>query len=302
MPQERSHNSVPLRYAWLAIAAAVVTIAIKSTAYVLTGSVGLLSDALESLVNLAGAVMALSMLTVAGRPEDEDHAHGHGKAEYFSSGFEGGLIVIAALGIAAAAVDRLITPRELHQLGIGLAVSFSAAVVNLGAAIVLLRAARKHRSVTLEASGHHLLTDVWTSLGVLAGVGLVLLSGKTWLDPVVAIVFSVNIFVTGWRIVTDSVHGLMDASLPPAEIEQIKEILTRYETDVVRYHALRTRRAGTRRFVTMHVLVPGVWSVKQAHDLVETMERELHEALPSLSVTTHIEPIEDPAAWADQTL
>jgi cation diffusion facilitator family transporter len=291
-----------LRYAWLAIAAAVVTIAIKSTAYVMTGSVGLLSDALESLVNLAGAVMALSMLTVAGRPEDEDHAHGHGKAEYFSSGFEGGLIVIASFGIAAAAVDRLITPRELHQLGIGLVVSFSAALVNLGAAIVLLRASRKHRSVTLEASGHHLLTDVWTSLGVLAGVGLVLLSGKTWLDPVVAIVFSVNIFVTGWRIVTSSVHGLMDASLPPAEIEQIKAILTRYETDVVRYHALRTRRAGTRRFVTMHVLVPGVWSVKQAHDLVETMERELHEALPSLSVTTHIEPIEDPAAWADQVL
>lgn len=302
MPQERTHNSVPLRYAWLAIAAAVVTIAIKSAAYVMTGSVGLLSDALESLVNLAGAVMALSMLTVAGRPEDEDHAHGHGKAEYFSSGFEGGLIVIASLGIAAAAVDRLITPRELHQLGIGLVVSFSAALVNLGAAIVLLRASRKHRSVTLEASGHHLLTDVWTSLGVLAGVGLVLLSGKTWLDPVVAIVFSVNIFVTGWRIVTGSVHGLMDASLPPAEIEQIKAILTRYETDVVRYHALRTRRAGTRRFVTMHVLVPGVWSVKQAHDLVETMERELHEELPSLSVTTHIEPIEDPAAWADQAL
>lgn len=299
---ERPHTVAPLKYAWLAIAAAVVTIAMKSTAYVMTGSVGLLSDALESLVNLAGAVMALAMLNVAGRPEDEDHAHGHGKAEYFSSGFEGGLIVIAALGIAAAAVDRLITPRELHQLGVGLAVSFCAAIVNLVAALVLRRAAKAHRSVTLEASSHHLLTDVWTSIGVLAGVGLVLISGKTWLDPVVAIIFAVNIFFTGWRIVTDSVHGLMDVSLPSSEIEQIRAILGRYESEDVRYHALRTRRAGTRRFVTMHVLVPGEWSVKQGHDLVETIEVELHEALPSLSVITHIEPIEDPVAWADQSL
>jgi len=293
---------VPLKFAWLAIAAALVTIAIKSAAYVLTGSVGLLSDALESLVNLAGAVMALAMLTVAGRPEDEDHAHGHGKAEYFSSGFEGGLIIIAALGIAAAAIDRLLTPRELHQLGIGLAVSFSAALVNLAVAIVLLRAAKKHRSVTLEASGHHLLTDVWTSLGVLAGVGLVMISGKVWLDPVVALIFAVNIFLTGWRIVTDSVHGLMDASLPATEIEEIRKILGRFECDEVRYHALRTRRAGMRRFVTMHVLVPGAWSVQKGHDLVENIESELNEALPSLSVITHIEPIEDPAAWADQSL
>lgn len=299
---ERPHTVAPLKYAWLAIAAAVVTIAIKSAAYLMTGSVGLLSDALESLVNLAGAVMALAMLTVAGRPEDEDHAYGHGKAEYFSSGFEGGLIAIAALGIAAAAIDRLITPRELHQLGVGLAVSFSAALVNLGAALVLLRASKKHRSVTLEASGHHLLTDVWTSLGVLAGVGLVLISGKTWLDPVVALVFAANIFVTGWRIVTESVRGLMDAALPAAEITAIKSVLERFESEEVRYHALRTRRAGTLRFVTMHVLVPGAWSVKQGHDLVDRIEGELHEALPSLSITIHIEPIEDPAAWADQAL
>ncbi|MCM2314460.1 MAG: cation diffusion facilitator family transporter [Thermoanaerobaculia bacterium] len=299
---ERPHTVAPLKYAWIAIAAAVATIAIKSTAYLLTGSVGLLSDALESLVNLAGAVMALAMLTVAGRPEDEDHAYGHGKAEYFSSGFEGGLIAIAALGIAAAAIDRLITPRELHQLGIGLAVSFSAALVNLGAALVLLSASKKHRSVTLEASGHHLLTDVWTSLGVLAGVGLVFISGKVWLDPIVALVFAANIFVTGWRIVTESVRGLMDASLPAEEIARIKSVLARFETDEVRYHALRTRRAGTLRFVTMHVLVPGAWSVKQGHDLVDTIERELHEALPSLSIIIHIEPIEDPAAWADQGL
>lgn len=299
---ERPHTAAPLKYAWLAIAAAVVTIAIKSIAYLMTGSVGLLSDALESLVNLAGAVMALAMLTVAGRPEDEDHAYGHGKAEYFSSGFEGGLIAIAAIGIAAAAVDRLITPRELHQLGIGLVVSFSAALVNLGVALVLLRASKKHRSVTLEASGHHLLTDVWTSLGVLAGVGLVLISGKAWLDPVVALVFAANIFVTGWRIVAESVRGLMDAALPTEEIARIKAVLARFETEEVRYHALRTRRAGTLRFVTMHVLVPGAWSVKQGHDLVDTIERELHEALPSLSIIIHIEPIEDPAAWADQAL
>lgn len=302
MERDHSHRGVPLKYAWLAIAAAVITITMKSTAYVMTGSVGLLSDALESLVNLAGAVMALAMLTVAGRPEDEEHAHGHGKAEYFSSGFEGGLIIIASLGIAAAAIDRLITPRELHQLGIGLAVSFCAAIVNLVGALILRRVAKTHRSVTLEASSHHLLTDVWTSVGVLAGVGMVMVSGKAWLDPVVAIVFAVNIFLTGWRIVTDSVHGLMDISLPPAELEQIKSVLGHYESDEVRYHALRTRRAGTRRFVTMHVLVPGAWSVKQGHDLVDRIESELNEALPSLSVITHIEPIEDPAAWTDQEL
>jgi cation diffusion facilitator family transporter len=297
-----AEGSVPLRFAWLSIAAAVVTIAIKSIAYLMTGSVGLLSDALESLVNLAGAVMALAMLTVAGRPEDEDHAHGHGKAEYFSSGFEGGLIAIAALGIAAAAVDRLITPRELHQLGAGVAVSFGAALINLAVALVLLRASKKHRSVTLEASGHHLMTDVWTSLGVLVGVGLVMISGKAWLDPIVALVFAVNIFITGFRIVKDSVLGLMDASLPPDEMEKIRATLKGFESDEVQYHALRTRRAGTKRFATMHLLVPGAWSVQKGHDLVEQIEDALHAQLPGFSVVVHVEPIEDPAAWADQTL
>ncbi|MBI2215435.1 MAG: cation transporter [Acidobacteria bacterium] len=302
MSEDTAHGGVPLRYAWLSIAAAIVTITIKSIAYVMTGSVGLLSDALESLVNLAGAVMALAMLTVAGRPEDEDHAHGHGKAEYFSSGFEGGLIVIAALGIAAAAVDRLITPRELHELGAGIAVSFSAALINLAVALVLLRAAKKHNSVTLEASGHHLMTDVWTSLGVLVGVGLVIVSGSSWLDPVVALVFAANIFRTGWRIVSASVSGLMDASLPAEELETIRAALKNFENDRVRYHALRTRRAGTKRFATMHLLVPGAWSVQKGHDLVEEIERTLRNALPGFSVVIHLEPIEDPAAWEDQTL
>ncbi|MFA6957405.1 MAG: cation diffusion facilitator family transporter [Thermoanaerobaculia bacterium] len=302
MNERIAEGSVPLRFAWLSIAAAVVTIAIKSIAYLMTGSVGLLSDALESLVNLAGAVMALAMLTVAGRPEDEDHAHGHGKAEYFSSGFEGGLIAIAALGIAAAAVDRLITPRELHQLGAGVAVSFGAALINLAVALVLLRASKKHRSVTLEASGHHLMTDVWTSLGVLVGVGLVMISGKAWLDPIVALVFAVNIFITGFRIVKDSVLGLMDASLPPDEMEKIRATLKGFESDEVQYHALRTRRAGTKRFATMHLLVPGAWSVQKGHDLVEQIEDALHAQLPGFSVVVHVEPIEDPAAWADQTL
>jgi len=297
-----AEGSVPLRFAWLSIAAAVVTIAIKSIAYLMTGSVGLLSDALESLVNLAGAVMALAMLTVAGRPEDEDHAHGHGKAEYFSSGFEGGLIAIAALGIAAAAIDRLITPRELHQLGAGVAVSFGAALINLAVALVLMRAAKKHRSVTLEASGHHLMTDVWTSLGVLVGVGLVMLSGKAWLDPIVALVFAANIFITGFKIVRESVFGLMDASLPPDEMEKIRATLKGFESDEVQYHALRTRRAGTKRFATMHLLVPGAWSVQQGHDLVEQIEDALHDQLPGFSVVVHVEPIEDPAAWADQAL
>jgi len=290
------------RYAWLSIAAALATMALKGVAYLITGSVGLLSDALESLVNLAGALMALAMLSVAARPPDEDHAYGHGKAEYFSAGAEGALIVIAALSIAVAAVERLLHPRPLEQLGLGLAVSVVAALLNLGVALVLLRAARTHRSATLQASSHHLMTDVWTTAGVLVGVGLVAVTGWLVLDPLVAIFVAVNIVWTGSRILRDSVAGLMDAALPASELAVLRQLLDRYAVEGVEYHALRTRRAGANRFVSVHVLVPPDWSVQQGHDLLERIEAEIRRALPPVSVLTHLEPIGDPAAMSDLDL
>jgi cation diffusion facilitator family transporter len=290
------------RFAWLSIGAALATMALKTLAYYLTGSVGLLSDAMESLVNLAGALMALSMLTVAARPADEDHPYGHGKAEYFSAGVEGTLILVAAASIAYAAVQRLLHPRALEQLGLGLAVSVVASLVNLVVALILLKAARAHRSATLSANAHHLLTDVWTSVGVLVGVGAVALTGWQSLDPLVAIAVAVNIVWTGTRIVRDSVYGLMDAALPVTELELLKKLLDRYVGEGVHYHALRTRQSGARRFVSLHVLVPGEWSVQHGHDTLERIEADIRRALPPATVFTHLEPIGDPAAMNDLDL
>ena len=290
------------RFAWLSIGAALATMALKTLAYYLTGSVGLLSDAMESLVNLAGALMALSMLTVAARPADEDHPYGHGKAEYFSAGVEGTLILVAAASIAYAAVQRLLHPRALEQLGLGLAVSVVASLVNLVVALILLKAARAHRSATLSANAHHLLTDVWTSVGVLVGVGAVALTGWQSLDPLVAIAVAANIVWTGTRIVRDSVYGLMDAALPVTELELLKKLLDRYGGEGVHYHALRTRQSGARRFVSLHVLVPGEWSVQHGHDTLERIEADIRRALPPVTVFTHLEPIDDPAAMNDLDL
>ena len=300
--QQLTDRSSLKRFAWLSIAAAIATIALKALAYLLTGSVGLLSDALESFVNLAGALMAFSMLSLAARPADANHAYGHGKAEYFSSGVEGGLILIAAASIAVAAVDRLFNPRPLEQLGIGLGVSVVASAINLGVGVVLMRAARQYESITLEANAHHLMTDVWTSAGVLVGVGAVALTGWLWLDPVVALAVAVNIVWTGVRIVRSSILGLMDTALPEAEQARIVDILEGYVSDEVQYHALRTRRAGPRRFVSVHVLVPGEWTVDRGHELLERIEAELRGALPMMSVLTHLEPLGDPAAWDDLDL
>jgi cation diffusion facilitator family transporter len=290
------------RFAWLSIAAAIATMALKAAAYHFTGSVGLLSDALESLVNLAGALMALAMLAVAARPPDEDHAYGHSKAEYFSAGAEGALIVIAALSIAVAAVDRLLHPQPIQQVGLGLAVSVVAALLNLAVAIVLLRASRRHRSATLQASAHHLLTDVWTTAGVLVGVGAVALTGWLVLDPLVAIAVAVNIVWAGGRILRESVAGLMDAALPVSEQRVLRNLLDGYAAEGIEYHALRTRRAGAHRFVSVHVLVPGDWSVQQGHDLLERIESDVRRALPPVTVLTHLEPLGDPAAMSDQDL
>ncbi len=284
------------KFAWLSIAAAIATIIMKTVAYLVTGSVGLLSDALESLVNLVGAIMALAMLTIAARPADDDHAYGHGKAEYFSSGVEGGLILVAALGIGITAVDRLLHPRPLEQIGLGLAVSVGASLVNLGAALILLRTAKQHQSITLRANAHHLLTDVWTSAGVVAGVGAVALTGWQWLDPVVALVVAGNIIWTGGRIVRDSVSGLMDTALPADELKIVCDILDRLKQDGIDYHDLRTRCAGARRFVSVHVLVPGAWTVQRGHTFVERIESDIGRALPDTEVITHLESIEDPAS------
>jgi cation diffusion facilitator family transporter len=290
------------RFAWLSIGAALLTMALKALAYWLTGSVGLLSDALESIVNLVGGFVALAMLTVAARPADEDHAYGHGKAEYFSSGVEGALILVAAIGIAAAAIQRLSHPRELEQLGLGIVLSGLSSLVNLGVALLLLRVGRARRSITLEANAHHLLTDVWTSVGVLLGITLVAASGWQWLDPAVALVVAANILWTGGRIVWRSIAGLMDPALAPAERQLIDEVLGNYRSAEIQFHAVLTRQAGPHRFVSMHVLVPGDWTVHRGHQLAERIEAEIRAKLPYSNVFTHLESLDDPASWDDQLL
>jgi cation diffusion facilitator family transporter len=299
---EPTDRSFLKRFAWLSIAAALTTIALKSLAYQLTGSVGLLSDALESFVNLAGAVVALAMLSVAARPADEDHAYGHTKAEYFSSGVEGTLIVLAAASIAVAAVRRFFSPQPLEQVGLGLGVSVAASLVNLGVALVLLRAGRRYQSITLDANARHLLTDVWTSGGVLAGVGLVALTGWLSLDPSVALLVAANIVWTGTRILRKSVLGLMDTALPAHEVDAVRRAIDASLAPGVEYHALRTRQSGARRFVSLHVLVPGEWTVHAGHELLERIEAGIRRAVPHVTVLTHLESLDDPRSWDDQAL
>ncbi|MBI5876038.1 MAG: cation transporter [Chloroflexi bacterium] len=290
------------RFAWLSLGAAVCTIGLKSVAYMLTGSVGLLSDALESFVNLVGALMALAMLTIAARPADEDHAYGHDKAEYFSSGVEGTLILVAALSIGVAAIQRLTAPRPLEQIGLGLIVSLMASLINLGAALYLMRTAKRYTSITLEANAQHLLTDVWTSIGVLAGVGAVALTGWEALDSLVAILVAANILWTGFQLVGRSVLGLMDTSLPHADLETLQKALDPFAAADVQFHALRTRQSGARQFVFLHVLVPGEWTIRRGHQLLEKIEASIRRVLPGANVSTHIEPLDEPASWDDVPL
>lgn len=290
------------RFARLSIAAAVVTIALKTAAYFITGSVGLLSDAIESGVNLIGGIMALAMLTIAARPADEDHAYGHSKAEYFSSGVEGGLILVAAVSIGVAAVMRLVTPAPLEDIGAGLLVSVVASAINLGVALVILRAGRRHNSITLEANAHHLLTDVWTSVGVLAGVGLVAWTHWNWLDPAVALLVAANIVRTGVDILRRSISGLMDTAVSPEDLAVVRKVLQDHAANGVQFHALRTRQAGARKFVSMHVLVPGGWTVQHGHELLDRIEGDIRRALPDTVVFTHLESLDDPASWDDEAL
>jgi cation diffusion facilitator family transporter len=290
------------RLAWLSIGAAVVTIGLKLAAWRLTGSVGLLSDALESFVNLVAAVMMLVMITIAARPPDERHAFGYDKAEYFASGAEGALILLAAAAIGWAAVGRLLHPQPLERAGLGLAISLLASGVNLAVARVLLAAGRRHHSIALEADGHHLMTDVWTSAGVVAGIGLVAATGWLPLDPLVALAVAAQIVWTGAKLVRRSWKGLLDAALPPAELQAVHAVLERHAAEEIRFHAVRTRQAGARRFVSMHVLVPGAWTVSRGHDLLERIEDEVRRAIPNANLSTHLEAIEDPASFEDQDL
>jgi cation diffusion facilitator family transporter len=290
------------RFAWLSIAAALGAIALKGIAWRLTGSVGLLSDALESLVNLAGAVMALAMLTIAEQPADDRHAYGHGKAEYFSSGFEGLLILIAAIVIGISATERLLHPEPLSGVGVGLVVSIAASILNFIVARILLAAGRERRSPTLEADARHLMTDVWTSAGVVVGVGATVLTGWLWLDPLIALLVAANIVWTGWKLIHQSTSGLMDGALPPQDHARVMDILARYRAEGIDYHALRTRESGARRFVELHVLVPGAWTVRRGHDLAERLESDIRGALSHTTVITHVEPLEDPVSREDIAL
>jgi cation diffusion facilitator family transporter len=287
------------RFAWLSIGAALTTIIMKSVAYWLTGSISLLSDAVESLVNLVGALMALGMLTIAARPPDGDHAFGHSKAEYFASSVEGILIFGAAIAIAYTAVDRLFSPRPLDQVSIGLIVSTGASVVNFVVARILMKAGKKYDSITLEADAKHLMTDVWTSVGVIGGLVVAAISGWILLDPIMALLVAVNIVRTGFDLVRRSVNGLMDSALPEAEQKIIAGVMEKYRARQVDFHALRTRQAASRHFLTVHMLVPGHWTVHDAHHIAEDFEGDIRATLGDAIIHTHLEPIDDEISMKD---
>mgnify|MGYP001241600790 CR=1 FL=1 len=290
------------KFAWLSIAAAIATIGLKFTAYLLTGSVGLLSDAAESVVNLVAAIVALIALRVAAQPADAEHHFGHAKAEYFSAIVEGVMIFVAAVFILWTSVQRFLAPAPLENVGVGLGVSVLASVLNGSVAYLLIRAGKQHRSITLEADGKHLLTDVWTSVGVVAGVLLVALTGWLRLDPVIAFLVGLNIIWTGYHLISRSVDGLMDRSFNEEESTALTEALQEFCTDDVHFHALRTREAGHQRFVSMHMLVPGSWSVQQGHDLAEKVEASLTEKFDHVDIEIHIEPNDDPRAFEAETV
>jgi cation diffusion facilitator family transporter len=291
-----------IRVICVSIAVAILTISLKFLAWILTGSIGLLSDAAESVVNLVAAGVALVVILWATRPADEDHTYGHQKADYLSAGFEGALILLAAVTIAYAAIDRLLNPVELTEVGVGLAITAGASVLNLLAARLLIRTGEQETSMVLVADGRHLMTDVWTSAGVIAGVALVWITGWGTLDPIIALIVAANIVRTGTALVSDSMAGLMDRALPDQELALVHEVLDRYSARNIQFHALRTRRAGRRTFVSVHVLVPGDWSVQEGHDLAEEVEQDLRARFEQATVFTHLEPIEDPVSFADTGL
>jgi cation diffusion facilitator family transporter len=290
------------RLLWLSVLAASATLALKTAAWLLTGSVGLLSDAAESVVNLVAVAVAMVALRWAYKPADEEHAFGHAKAEYFSAGVEGALILVAAVAIVVTAAGRLVHPEPIDDVGLGLAVSAVASAINLVVGLMLVRGGRQERSLIAEADGRHLLTDVWTSAGVIVGVAAVAITGWERLDALIALAVAVNIIVTGIGLVRRSGGGLMDRALPGPELLEVRKVLGAFEHDGIRFHALRTRQAGWRAFVSVHVLVPGGWTVQRAHDVVEQVEGRLLERLPYATVFTHLEPSEDPRSFEDTDL
>jgi cation diffusion facilitator family transporter len=297
------HNRGSLtRFAWLSIGAALLTIGLKMGAYLVTGSIGLLADALESVVNVVAAIVALIALLFAARPPDEEHAYGHDKVEYFSSGVEGTLIIVAAISICLAAWERLQHPQAVEQFGLGLAISSLASAINFGVARVLLRASRRYRSITLEADAHHLLTDVWTSLGVIIGIVAVAFTGWQVLDPLIALLVALNIIWSGIQLLRRSALGLLDTALPNEERQLVIAVLEEFRNEGIDYHALRTRQAGPRRFISVHILVPGRWSVQHGHQMLEHIEQRIRTQLAPATVFTHLEPLEDPISWHDQEL
>jgi cation diffusion facilitator family transporter len=289
-------------YTYLSIAAAIMTIALKTGAYFLTGSVGLLSDALESVINLVAALAAFWALSFAQTPADEDHPFGHNKAEYFSSGLESVLIIITAVGIVMVAWPKLFDPQPIEQINLGLLLSLIATVINGGVAWTLLRAGRRLRSITLRTDAHHLLTDVWTSVGITVGIFAVKLTGWLILDPLIALLVAASILFSGIRMLRETGAGLLDTSLPSEDRDRITNIFGVYEAQGIHFHALRTRVSGSRRFATFHVLVPGDWTVQRGHDLCEEVEEAIVHALPGTNVVSHMEPLEDPKSWTDLEL
>lgn len=290
------------RFAWLSIAAAVVTILLKFSAYLVTGSVGLLSDALESVVNLAAALVALYALKLILRPADERFNFGFSKAEYFASGFEGGMILLAAVAIIITAIPRLINPVPLEQIGLGLVISVIATIINLAVALILLKAGKQYNSITLEADAKHLMTDVWTTVGVLVGIALVQVTGYLRLDPLVALLVAANIIFTGVKLLKRSTFGLMDLAIPAQDMEKIESILKSYQPEGLQYHALRTRQSAAVNYVALHVLVPGKWTVTHGHQVADEIESRVKKAVPNTSIVTHIEPVGDPNSMQDSVL
>ncbi|MHC4489520.1 MAG: cation diffusion facilitator family transporter, partial [Planctomycetota bacterium] len=290
-----------VRFAYLSVTVALATMAIKSVAFLLTHSVGLLSDALESIVNLTAALVAVRVLNEIAKPPDKEHAFGHGKAEYFSSLFEGILIGVASISIVYTAIQRLLDPEHIQQVSLGLTLALVASIFNFYVARLLIRKGREHNSITLEADGQHLMSDVWTSLGVIAGVGAASITGWQILDPIIAMIVASKIGWTGIRLTQRSIHGLMDASLPEIQIQKINEIMDHYREQDIRFHALKTRQAGAHSFISMHVITPGSWSIREGHDLLESIEKDIQKAIPLANVFTHIEPLEDPRSWDDQS-
>jgi cation diffusion facilitator family transporter len=290
------------RFAWLSIAAAVCTIALKTGAYLVTGSVGLLSDAAESVVNLVAAFVALIALHVAAKPADAEHQFGHSKAEYFSAAVEGIMIFVAATFIIYSSVQRFLEPEPLEKVGLGLGISVVASALNGAVAFVLMRAGRKHNSITLTADGKHLLTDVWTSAGVVVGVLLVALTGWLRLDPIIAFLVGCNIIWTGWHLVRESVDGLMDAAPSPECQAKIQAIIDAHTTEEVHFHGVRGRVSGHQNHVAMHVLVPGHWTVQRGHDVLEKVEDAFRREFEHIVIDTHLEPIEDPRSYEPDLL